>query len=157
MEVSSSAKAIIRQAIFIASCAVLAIVGLGLTGWVVWHLLSPIGSLAMYEQARESIRVDHQAGEHERVIVRFVTPVDVRLFEDFSLEWSNDNSAELLFMVGESYRLTGDKDAAERLFLRVIGWSKVEYEAYCRLEFTDCSDSSNLRDMAQAHQSVEAK
>lgn len=121
-------------------------------GFAYWHVLAPPGSVAAEKQRLEYLRDAYGNGQHEQVVLLYESPVVVRMGFDSIPSRSDYVPTDLLFKIGDSYDTIGEPKMAREQYLRIIGWTELRYDAFCRLTSPSCDGPESLRNLAMLQQ-----
>ena len=83
----------------------------------------------------------HENGYHADAIDAYEANVDIK-WTPFHVNLSEAHNPKYAMEAAQSYEHLGMTEKAEREYLRVIGWSPMQYEAYCSLN--DQCDAGQL-------------
>ena len=93
--------------------------------WVAMHMMA-------WEDQERAFVAAHTAGDHALSIDIYEEQVDVA-WTPLNLRLANKWSDENFMQSADSYARLGRAEDAERQYLKVLGWTRQQYDAYCAL------------------------
>ena len=97
------------------------------------------------------LTIAYDQGRYDDVVRIYEAPNHIVLSRDVSLKDTlrDPLSVSEKIIIADAYYRTGNSNAAESLYLDVIGWSADQYRAYCALS-DDCGNITKLSSLAQS-------